>query len=137
MLVPLETLPGWPEAPSPSLLEVLGLLVGAPLLVIAIIAVLTRVHHAVKGNMGTPAVANQPIWVNGERVEPSIQTQGARDSIEAGHRAVTDRVEREQQSPGTAEDEGTATGGATAQDGQPRRAQRDDEATTGGAGARW
>jgi hypothetical protein len=131
MLVPLETLPGWPEAPSPSLLEVLGLLVGAPLLVIAIIAVLTRVHHATKGNMGTPAVANQPIWVNGERVEPSIQGQGARESIEAGHRAVTDRAERDAQA-----DAGPQSGGS-APSSQPRRAQHDDDATTGGAGARW
>ena len=107
MLVPLETLPGWPEVRSPSILEVLGLLVGAPLLVVALIAVLTRVHHAVKGNAGTPEVANQPIWVNGERVEPSIQNQGSRDSIEAGRQAVGDR------------------------------ADRDDEASTGGAGARW
>ena len=107
MLVPLETLPGWPEVRSPSFLEVLGLLVGAPLLVILLVAVLTRVHHAVKGNMGTPAVANQPIWVNGERIEPSIQDQGSRDSIEAGRQVVTDKAER------------------------------DDDASTGGAGARW
>ncbi|SDT15156.1 hypothetical protein SAMN04488543_3162 [Friedmanniella luteola] len=130
MLVPLDTLPGWPEAPSPSVLQVLGLLVGAPLLVIAVIAVLSRVHHAVKGNVGTPGVANQPIWVNGERVEPSIQSQDARDSIEAGHRAVTDRAERDAR-------EQDERDGQDEQLGQARRAQRDDEATTGGAGARW
>ena len=107
MLVPLETLPGWPEVRSPSLLEVLGLLVGAPLLVVAIVAVLTRVHHAVKGNMGTPDVANQPIWVNGRRIEAAAQEQGSRDSIDAGRRAVTERAEQ------------------------------DDDASTGGAGARW
>ena len=107
MLVPLETLPGWPEVRSPSFLEVLGLLVGAPLLVVLLVAVLTRVHHAVKGNMGTPAVANQPIWVNGRRIEAAAQEQGSRDSIEAGNRAVTERAERE------------------------------DDASTGGAGARW
>jgi hypothetical protein len=33
MLVPLETLPGWPAAPDPSLLQFLGLLVGVPLVV--------------------------------------------------------------------------------------------------------
>ena len=107
MLVPLETLPGWPEAPSPSLLEVLGLLVGAPLLVIAIVAVLTRVHHAVKGNMGTPAVANRPVWVNGRRIEPSAQTDSNRESIESGQRAAGRRVAAE------------------------------DEESKGGAGARW
>ena len=137
MLVPLETLPGWPEAPSPSLLEVLGLLVGAPVLVIAIVAVLARVHHATKGNMGTPGVANQPIWVNGERVEPSIQGQGARDSIEAGHRAVTDRADRADGVDRDQQGQQGQQGGATALHGGARRAQQDDDATTGGAGARW
>lgn len=125
MLVPLETLPGWPEAPSPSFLEVLGLLVGAPLLVILLVAVWTRAHHAVKGNMGTPGVANQPIWVNGERVEPSIQGQEARESIEAGHRAVTERAEQDTQ------DDGAPQGG------RARRAAPHDDDATGGAGARW
>ncbi len=117
--MPLQTLPGWPEARTPSVLEVLGLLVLAPLVVIALVAVLTRVHHAVKGNVGTPAVANQPIWVNGERIEPATQNQRSQDSIEAGHRAVTDREEHAGQDAG---DVRTATG---------------DDAGTGGAGARW
>ena len=107
MLVPLETLPGWPDVQEPSLLEVLGLLVGAPLLVVAIVAVLTRVHHAVKGNVGTPAVANRPVWVNGRRIEPSAQTDGNRESIESGQRAADRRVAAE------------------------------DEESKGGAGARW
>jgi hypothetical protein len=102
MLVPLETLPGWPDVRSPSFLEVLGLLVGAPLLVILLVAVIARVHHAVKGNMGTPAVANQPIWVNGRRIEASAQSDESRDSIEAGRRAVTERAEREDESTGGA-----------------------------------
>lgn len=107
MLVPLETLPGWPDVQEPSLLEVLALLVGAPLLVIAIVAVLTRVHHAVKGNAGTPPVANRPIWVNGRRIEPSVQSDSSRESIESGERVVA------------------------------RRAASDDEEAKGGAGARW
>lgn len=107
MLVPLETLPGWPDVVEPSPLQVLGLLVGAPLLVVAVVAVLTRVHHATKGNMGTPEVANQPIWVNGRRVEPSIQDQGSQEAIEGGHRAVGDRM------------------------------SADEEESKGGAGARW
>ncbi len=114
--MPLQTLPGWPEARSPSLLDVLGVLVLAPLVVIALVAVVTRAHHAVKGNVGTPAVANQPIWVNGERIEPATQNQRSQDSIEAGRRAVTDREER------AAGDVRTTTG---------------DDAGTGGAGARW
>jgi hypothetical protein len=107
MLVPLDTLPGWPDVQEPSVLDQLGLLVGAPLVVIILIAIWTRVHHAVKGNMGTPGVANQPIWVNGRRIEPAAQHDEGRASIEAGHRVVEER----------------------------RKA--DDDESTGGAGARW
>jgi hypothetical protein len=38
MLVPLETLPGWPAAPDPSVLQILGLLVGLPLILGVVIA---------------------------------------------------------------------------------------------------
>lgn len=110
MLVPLDTLPGWPEVQDPSALHVLALLVGAPLVVIVLIAVLSRVHHAVRGNMGTPAVANQPIWVNGRRIESSTQDQGSRDAIEGGHKSVSDRMDADASAA---------------------------EETTGGAGARW
>ena len=101
MVVPLETLPGWPNVQDPSILQVLGLLVGAPLLVILLVAVITRVHHAVKGNVGTPAVMNQPVWVNGRRIESASQsskTDSAQDSMAAGHQAITDRVDRESES---------------------------------------
>ena len=98
MLVPLETLPGWPNVQEPSILEVLGLLVGAPLLVILLVAVITRVHHAVKGNVGTPAVMNQPVWVGGRRIESASEapkSESSRESMEAGHQAVTARRARE------------------------------------------
>lgn len=38
MLMPLETLPGWPAAPDPSILQALGLLIGAPLVLGLLIA---------------------------------------------------------------------------------------------------
>jgi hypothetical protein len=98
MVVPLETLPGWPKVQDPSILKVLGLLVGAPLVVILIVAAIARIHHAVKGNVGTPAVMNQPVWVNGRRIESASETARSdsdRKSIGAGHQAVTDRLERE------------------------------------------
>lgn len=38
MLMPLETLPGWPEAPNPSVLQFLLLLIGAPLVLGIVIA---------------------------------------------------------------------------------------------------
>lgn len=115
MVLPLETLPGWPDVQTPSFLEVLGLLVGAPLLVVLIVAVITRVHHAVKGNMGTPDVANQPIWVNGRRIEAAAQEQSSRDSIEAGRQVANDRED------------------ANEKDADDQL----DDASKGGAGARW
>lgn len=114
MVVPLQTLPGWPAAPNPSALHVLALLVGGPLVVILLVALITRVHHAVRGNVGVPAVANQPIWVNGQRIEPATQDDGSRAAIAAGHEAVSSSV------------------GA-----QPDETSSQDESSTGGAGARW
>ena len=121
MVLPLETLPGWPDVETPSFLEVLGLLVGAPLLVILIVAVITRVHHAVKGNVGTPAVANQPIWVNGRRIEAAAQEQSSRDSIEAGRQVANDQERANDQEH------------ADHNDGDDQK----DDASKGGAGARW
>ncbi len=98
MLVPLDTLPGWPNVEEPSVLEVLWLLVGAPLLVILAVAAITRIHHAVKGNVGTPAVMNQPVWVNGRRIESASQShksESSQESMDRGQRAVTERRERE------------------------------------------
>src|SRR3954471_6133274 len=110
MLVPLDTrtLPGWPPPENPSVLQQLGLLVGGPLVIILLMAAVTRIHHAVKGNVGTPSGMNQPVWVNGRRIESAseaIRTDAGRESIAAGHRVISDRLE------GDAED---ATGGAGA-----------------------
>lgn len=108
--MPLETLPGWPAAPDPSALHVLALLVGGPLVVITLVAVIARAHHAVKGNVGVPAVANQPVWVNGRRIEPATQDSDSREAIEAGYAAVTSGVAGHEDEPSE---------------------------STGGAGARW
>ena len=43
MLVPLETLPGWPPAPNPSLLHALGVIFGIPILLGLVIAGLSFV----------------------------------------------------------------------------------------------
>jgi len=104
--VETRTLPGWPPPPDPSVLHQLGLLVGGPLVLILIVAAITRIHHAVKGNVGTPAVSNQPVWVNGRRIESaseSERTEANQESIAAGRRAVTEREEH-----GSGDDRGGA-----------------------------
>ena len=39
-LIPLETLPGWPEAPNPSALEALAIFIGAPAAIFAVLVLL-------------------------------------------------------------------------------------------------
>lgn len=39
-LIPLETLPGWPEAPDPTVLETLALLIGLPAAAFAVLLLL-------------------------------------------------------------------------------------------------
>lgn len=65
MLVPLETLPGWPQAASPSVLEVLGLLVGLPLVVVVIVGAIAKVDKMIKVSRGEPLQVTEPVWVGG------------------------------------------------------------------------
>lgn len=46
-LIPLETqtLPGWPEAPTPTALDVVILLLGVPAAIFAVILLLTMAPH--------------------------------------------------------------------------------------------
>ena len=129
MLIPLQTLPGWPKVESPSALEVLGLLVGAPLVVIALVAVAARVHHAVKGNMGTPSVGIQPVWVNGRRIEPATQDEWSQSAIGAGYEAVAKRAQQSDDEDREREDADQPVVAA--------RAVEDHGDQVGGAGARW
>lgn len=39
-LIPLETLPGWPDAPNPSALESLALFIGVPAAIFAVLVLL-------------------------------------------------------------------------------------------------
>lgn len=74
MLVPLETLPGWPQVDNPSALESLGLLIGLPLLVFIAIFAMAKI-----GNLRKAAKAGQddgladPIWVGGPSTRPDIE----------------------------------------------------------------
>jgi hypothetical protein len=82
MLVPLDTLAGWPAAPDPSALQVLGLLVGAPLLVIIVVIAIAKISNAA-GAGDEHAEVTEPVWVGG-RPEQKTDTQAA---IEGGGEA--------------------------------------------------
>jgi hypothetical protein len=63
MLVPLETLAGWPPAPNPNPLEVLGLLIGLPLVVVVIISVLIKRRSLSAAGRGSHDSYTDPTWV--------------------------------------------------------------------------
>ncbi len=79
MLVPLDTLEGWPPAPDPSALQVLALLVGAPLVVIVAVIAIAKISNTV-GKGDAHEEVTEPVWVGG-RPEAKTEAQGA---IEAG-----------------------------------------------------
>jgi hypothetical protein len=64
MLVPLQgTLPGWPTAQEPTAVELLGLLVGVPLVVFIILALLVKRKDLIRAGRGESAEnVDQPLW---------------------------------------------------------------------------
>jgi hypothetical protein len=73
MLVPLETLAGWPAAPAPSLLQVLGLLVGIPVLVIIIAFAIAKIGTSVQASRGDAPPATESVWVGGRQAGGEIE----------------------------------------------------------------
>jgi hypothetical protein len=80
MLVPLQTLPGWPAAPDPTPLQTIGLLAGLPLLFIVIVFAIAKIGNTVQASRGTDVQVTDPLWVGGREVEGSEDTV----AIEAG-----------------------------------------------------
>jgi hypothetical protein len=77
MLVPTRTLPGWPEAPSPSVLEELGLLIGFPALAFIIVFAIAKIGTVAQAS-NAPAPVTDPVWVGG-RKSPELES-GTEDS---------------------------------------------------------
>jgi hypothetical protein len=90
MLVPLDTLAGWPPAPDPSWLQVFALLIGAPLVVIVLVIAIAKISNTVGAGDAHEEVT-EPVWV-GDRPEqktdaPAIEgSQATSDSGGAGAR---------------------------------------------------
>jgi hypothetical protein len=86
MLVPLDTLAGWPGAPDPSPLEVLGLLFGAPLLVIIVVIAIAKISNAVGAGDAHEEVT-EPIWVGGrpeQKTEATAAIEGGEPKSDSG-----------------------------------------------------
>jgi hypothetical protein len=116
MLVPLETFSGWPQAPNPSVLQVLSLLVGVPLLVFIIVISISKIATTAHARRGDNAQASDPLWV-GAHESPELEAN-VNPGLEITKEAPA--ADAEQTAVGEAGVEGDDTG-----------------EHVGGAGARW
>ena len=67
--MPLETLSGWPRADDPTVLQVLGLLVGLPLLVFIIVISISKIVTTAHARRGDVVEASDPLWVGAQSAE--------------------------------------------------------------------
>jgi hypothetical protein len=111
MLVPLETLSGWPQVENPSTLQLLGLLVGIPLLIAIVVYAIVKIGATAHAKRGDTISASDPLWVGGEQ-PAEVEAASANPGTEAGEVA-----------------EVTAGDGSVEGD--------DTGEHVGGAGARW
>ena len=111
--MPLETLSGWPQAPNPTILQSLALLVGIPLLIAIVVIAMIEIGARARRGREDPALTSDPLWVGAQE---SAQIEPVSDSQEA---KTTDQAAAE------------VTAGE-------RNAEGDDAGEhVGGAGARW
>lgn len=113
MLMPLQTLDGWPQVPEVSVLASLGIFVGFPLAVFVIVFAIAKLRPA-KPAPGAPG-SGQPLWVSGS----NTAVPGAQHAaVEAGQPAADPNASR-----------------------SPRRAAGEsspgEQPKPGGASARW
>jgi hypothetical protein len=128
MLVPLETLSGWPASPDPSTLQVLGLLVGFPLLVFIVVIAIAKIGTAAHAGRGDSIQASDPLWVGGEQQTGMLEAPSANPGTEASdegspadaEQAFARDAEQAPAGDGDGDGEGDETG-----------------EHVGGAGARW
>jgi len=109
MLVPLETLSGWPQVQNPTVLQSLLLFVGFPVLVFLIVIGINKITQSMHAARGHDVQGSDPLWV-GDHESAELESASANPGSEAGEQAET----------GEADIEGDDTG-----------------EHVGGAGARW
>jgi hypothetical protein len=90
MLVPLQgTLPGWPDAPDPAPLHILGLLIGVPAAIFVIISLIGKGPELIRAGRGEADVAaNEPLWLGAAPADRAAVTTGAEEQPSEGRRAV-------------------------------------------------
>ena len=109
MLVPLETLSGWPRVSNPTPLQSLTLLIGIPLLISVIVIAIIEIGARARARRADITDANDPLWVGAQE---SAEVEPVPDSKPSEQPTVT--------TTGDSDVEGDDTG-----------------EQVGGAGARW
>ena len=109
MLVPLETLSGWPRVSNPTPLQSLTLLIGIPLLISVIVIAIIEIGARARARRGDITETNDPLWVGAQE---SAEVEPVPDSKPSEQPTVT--------TTGDSDVEGDDTG-----------------EQVGGAGARW
>jgi hypothetical protein len=109
MLVPLETLSGWPPAENPTALQTLVLLVGFPILVFLIVIAINKIVQTIHATRGDDPRISDPLYMVDARTGEA-KLVDANPGTDAGQQALV----------GSGEVEGDDTG-----------------EHVGGAGARW
>jgi hypothetical protein len=73
IVVPLDTLAGWPTAREPTVLQSLGLLVGIPLLIALVVFAIAKIGTTVQASRGEAAPAADSVWVGGRQAGGEIE----------------------------------------------------------------
>jgi len=73
MLVPLDTLAGWPAAQEPTILQTLALLVGFPVVAMIIAFAVAKIGTSVQASRGDSAPVADSVWVGGRQAGGEIE----------------------------------------------------------------
>jgi hypothetical protein len=93
MVVPLETLAGWPPAPPPTVLQTLGLLIGIPLLVFLVVIAISKIVTNIHASRGTGLPPIETMWVGGKHGPVDIEpTPDEARALESGPPQTADQT---------------------------------------------
>jgi hypothetical protein len=88
MLVPLDTLSGWPQVQNPTVLQSLLLLVGFPVLVFLIVIAINKITQSIHAARGHDVQGSDPLWV-GDHGSAELESASATPGTEAGEQTET------------------------------------------------
>ena len=93
MVVPLDTLAGWPAAQPPTVLQSLGLLFGIPLLVMIVAFAIAKIGNNIHASRGTGLPPVETMWVGGKEGPVDIEQnpQQTRE-LESGQSETADQT---------------------------------------------